>query len=393
MAPLELAVRPANIYQFEEAAISALPVGDCALRFSIAAPEEVPCIGLRTGRKSFECLDHIGGKRHINGSSCFRLVEQKALSLQTMSLKKNCVADAQPAPAHEKRERAEPRPRVLDRYVSAARIAVDVRRIENPLEFIGRKIVGRNVNDLDPSEPESRILDEEAAAHTGPEEADHAALLLLLGEGAVLPGVAEVEKHVEVDLVDVLESLRLCPGKELFFEDGREFVERGLGHVATYRIGEVRLDGLLDGDSWSLGCGRQHLASQTLLDDWRWQREGRRRRGRLSGLRRWKRWLCHFLLEAKTEFLGVVPVMGAGAAADEVAVDGSPDPLRAVAAAPGLVAGILAVRMMAGVDGKHVDPDSSEILLRSLNSGKSNGATVQRLYSFPMMFPSDCLTC
>jgi hypothetical protein len=69
--------------------------------------------------------------------------------------------------------------------------------------------------------------------------------------------------------------------------------------------------------------------------------------------------------------------MGFGAAANEVAVDGSPDSLRAVAAAPGLVAGIPAVRMMAGIDGKHVDPDSSEILLRSLNSGKSNGATVQ----------------
>lgn len=194
-----------------------------------------------------------------------------------MSLKKNCVADAQPAPAHEKCERAEPRPHVLDRYVSAARIAVDVRRIESPLEFIGRKIVGRDVNDLDPSEPESWILDEEAAAHTGPEEADHPALLLLLGEGAVLPGAAEVEKDVEVDLVDVLESLRLGPGKELFFEDGREFVERGLGHVATDRIGEIGLDGLLDGDARSLRCRRHNLPNRLRLDSG----------GRESGERCW----------------------------------------------------------------------------------------------------------
>lgn len=63
-----------------------------------------------------------------------------------MSLKKNCVTDAQPAPA---RERVEPRPRVLDWYVSAARIAVDIRGIENPLEFIERKIVSRDVNETE----------------------------------------------------------------------------------------------------------------------------------------------------------------------------------------------------------------------------------------------------
>ena len=70
------------------------------------------------------------------------------------------------------------------------------------------------------------------------------------------------------------------------------------------------------------------------------------------------------------EFLSVVPVRGAGAAADEVAVERSANPFGAVATAPRLVVGVLAVRMMAGVDGKHVDPDSSEILLRSLNFGQ-----------------------
>lgn len=84
--------------------------------------------------------------------------------------------------------------------------------------------------------------------------------------------------------------------------------------------------------------------------------------------------------------------MRSSAPADELAVDGSPNPLRAVAAAPGLVAGILAVRMMTGIDGKHFDPDFSEILLRSPNWVKSLGATVQWLYSFAVIFPSDCLT-
>ena len=34
-------------------------------------------------------------------------------------------------------------------------------------------------------------------------------------------------------------------------------------------------------------------------------------------------------------------------------------------------------REIGGIDGKHLDPDPGEILLRSLNSGKSKGATVQ----------------
>jgi len=79
--------------------------------------------------------------------------------------------------------------------------------------------------------------------------------------------------------------------------------------------------------------------------------------------------------EAATQ--GFVPVMGAGAEADEVAVDGSPDPLLAVAAAPAFVDGILTVRMIACVDGEHFDPNSSEILPGSLNWGKKSGVILR----------------
>ena len=186
-----------------------------------------------------------GGQRHINGSSWFSLGTAEGCrrggGAARGEWRRGCAAHSS---AHEKRKGANPGPRVLDRDVAAARIAVDVGRVDNPLELIGRKIVGRNLDDLDPSQAESGILDQVAAPNAGPEEADHAPLLLLLGQRSVLPGAAEVEQGVELDLVDVLESLRLGSGKELLLEDGGEFFERGLGDVAPDGIREVGLDGL-----------------------------------------------------------------------------------------------------------------------------------------------------
>jgi hypothetical protein len=69
--------------------------------------------------------------------------------------------------------------------------------------------------------------------------------------------------------------------------------------------------------------------------------------------------------------------MSSGALADEFAVQRSPDPLGAIAAAPGFVAGVFALGMVAGVDGEHFDPSFSEILLSSPNWGKILSATVQ----------------
>ncbi len=81
--------------------------------------------------------------------------------------------------------------------------------------------------------------------------------------------------------------------------------------------------------------------------------------------------------ELAAQFFGLLPAMGAGTLANEFGIKGSPDPFGAAAAAPGLVAGVLAVWMVAGIDGKHEHPDFSEILLESLNWGKLRSATVR----------------
>jgi len=88
--------------------------------------------------------------------------------------------------------------------------------------------------------------------------------------------------------------------------------------------------------------------------------------------------------------------MGLGALANELAVERSPYPLGATATAPGLVAGVLTVWMVAGIDGKHEHPDFSEILLESPNWGKLWSATVQymyNMYSFDRNLQSDFLSC
>jgi len=48
-----------EIDQFEEAAVTTLPVGNDALRLPIATPEKVAWIRLRTGRDILESLDHL----------------------------------------------------------------------------------------------------------------------------------------------------------------------------------------------------------------------------------------------------------------------------------------------------------------------------------------------
>jgi len=69
--------------------------------------------------------------------------------------------------------------------------------------------------------------------------------------------------------------------------------------------------------------------------------------------------------------------MSSGALADEFAVQRSPYPFGATAAAPSFVAAVFAVGMVAGVDREHFDPSFSKILLSSPNWGKILSATVQ----------------
>ena len=100
MAALDLAVGPPDISQLEQAAIASLPIGDRAFGIPISTPEEVAVIGFRAVRQTLESLDHEGRKRNIDRRSGFRLVEEKAVTMESMPFEGDGVADAQPTPAH-----------------------------------------------------------------------------------------------------------------------------------------------------------------------------------------------------------------------------------------------------------------------------------------------------
>ena len=117
-----------------------------------------------------------------------------------------------------------------------------------------------------------------------------------------------------------------------------------------------------------------------------WESERRYRRRGLNGLRRWKGGRVNACIRRRRSSSASSQLWVLALRRIKLPFNGSPDPLRAVAAAPVFVAGVLTFRMMAGVDGKHVDPDSSEILLRSLNSGKSNGGDCTATVQFPHDF-------
>lgn len=102
-------------------------------------------------------------------------------------------------------------------------IPIDICRIEDPLELVAREIVSRDLNNLDLAQSHAGILSDVTAADAGPEKADHAALLLLLGQTTVRPGAAEGEQSIEVNLVQIIESLNPGPGEKLLAEDGLEF--------------------------------------------------------------------------------------------------------------------------------------------------------------------------
>ena len=76
------------------------------------------------------------------------------------------------------------------------------------------------MHDLELALSHGRILADVTAANAGPEEADQTVLFLLLGQAAILPGTSEGEQRVEIDLIEVIQSLHSGPGKELLAEDG-----------------------------------------------------------------------------------------------------------------------------------------------------------------------------
>lgn len=65
---------------------------------------------------------------------------------------------------------------VFDVEVAAARIAIFMRRINNPLELIPWEVVGWDMHDLNLAQPQNRIFLDVAAPHTCPEEADDTVL-------------------------------------------------------------------------------------------------------------------------------------------------------------------------------------------------------------------------
>ena len=106
----------------------------------------------------------------------------------------------------------------------------------------------------------------------------------------------------------------------------------------------------------------------------------------MSGVRRgWRKdgWLDMPLTELVTKLLSFLPAMCSCALADELAVRRSPDPFGAAASTPSLVVGVFTVRMVAGINGEHFNPNFSEILLESLDWGKSEG----QLYSDCTVLP------
>jgi hypothetical protein len=139
------------------------------------------------------------------------------IAVQPIPLKSDRVADAESAPAHQQGHGAEPAPDGLDVDHATPWIAIDIRRVKNPMEFVAREIVGRNMNDFDFAKSHARILSDVTAADAGPEKANQAGLLLLLGQTAVRPRAAEGEQDIKVDLVQVVESREPWSRREAAF--------------------------------------------------------------------------------------------------------------------------------------------------------------------------------
>src|ERR1700683_333217 len=166
-----------------------------------------------------------------------------------MPFESHRIADAEPAPTHQKGHGA--KPRLIRLHISAAAIAsANVGCGDDPLEFGRREIVGWELPDLDLPEADGGILGEVAASYAGPKEPNHPALLFLLGEGTVSPGVAEVQQSVQLQFIQVFDPLDAGPGKKLLAEDGFEFFEGRGFNAAADGIGQVCFHCLRHRNPW-----------------------------------------------------------------------------------------------------------------------------------------------
>ena len=79
--------------------------------------------------------------------------------------------------------------------------------VEYPLELVPGEVIGGNRGGLDLAERQSRILCDEIAAETIPEETDDAVLFFRTNDGPLGPGAAERKQRVEVDLIENIRVL------------------------------------------------------------------------------------------------------------------------------------------------------------------------------------------
>src|SRR5579862_2760494 len=95
VAALSFAVRSPNIRQLEDPAKAPLPVRYSALGLTVPAPEKIPRIGLRTGRKRLEGIDHDGRERHVDWRSGLGLIKQQAVAVKPVPFERDGIANTQ----------------------------------------------------------------------------------------------------------------------------------------------------------------------------------------------------------------------------------------------------------------------------------------------------------
>ena len=130
------------------------------------------------------------GERNIDRLPGLGLIEEQAVALETMAFERDRIADAKSAPAHQKRQSAQPRASIIDRDVAPQRVAVDVGGVHDFAELIAGEVVGGDVLGPDLAERQGGILADEVAAERLPEETDDAVLLLRFDHHSFGPGAA-----------------------------------------------------------------------------------------------------------------------------------------------------------------------------------------------------------
>jgi hypothetical protein len=216
---------------------------------------------------------------------------------------------------------------------------------------------------------ERRVLSDEAAPETLPEETDDPVLLLRLDDHALGPGRAVGEQGIVVELVEVHEAFGLGPGQELFFEESLKLLD-GVGlEIPAACVGHVDLDALLDGDSGLLTAGRENLPVQCLGRLSGLGRSRAREDGCANRFRRCLAWsdrrdiVCsgevrvqtgerasarQGLFKLPSKLLCLVPKTGRGTLANALTVEPAFYPFWAVAPAVEAVAFVLAIGRVAG---------------------------------------------